>query len=112
MVTLFERLAQARPAQTEPARKAPPSELEAGQILLDWLQNWTKPTIALRDIRIFAPRCLRSRESAISAAQILVQNGWLVPTQTHRHDRQVWKIIHKTVVRPRLTAENPSRALL
>lgn len=109
MVNLFERLAQSRPAQTE-ERKRPLTELEVGQILLNWLQCWKKTTIALRDIRVFAPRSLRSRERAIAAAEILTRHGWLIPTQTHRHDRHVWKIVHKPIIRPSVTAKEPSRA--
>ena len=51
----------------------------SAQKLLDWLQHdWTGPTITARDIYHFGPNS--TRESAIDSAEILVKNGWLVPS--------------------------------
>jgi hypothetical protein len=105
VASLFERLAQGRPAPVEEKIKPPQNELAPAQKLLDWLQRWSKPTISMRDIRIYGPRPIRARESAINSAQTLVRHGWLIPTQTHRHDRHVWQIVHKTIVGPAVAAE-------
>jgi hypothetical protein len=49
------------------------------QKLHTWLQHRDKPTIALRDICHHGPRGMRDRKKAISLAEILVGNGWLIP---------------------------------
>jgi hypothetical protein len=100
VMNLFERLAQNRPAQTEPARKAPPSELEAAQKLLDFLQRWNRPTVSVRDIRIWGPRITRNRKNAIAAAEILVKNNFLVPNKPYRPHTYEWKIVRKPVIHP------------
>jgi hypothetical protein len=71
------------------------------QKLLDWLQHWNEPTICARDIRIYGPRP-RNRESALNAARILVENGFLSPAPTNRYDRHVWVIVRKPIIQPRL----------
>ena len=99
-MNLFERLAQGRPAPAEPARKQPPTELEAAQKLLDFLQRWDKPTVSVRDIRIWGPRITRNRKSAIAAAEILVKNNFLVPNKPYRSHTYEWKIVRKPVIHP------------
>src|SRR5262245_46239424 len=93
--TIFDRLAQRRPATEEKVTVDP------AQKLLDWLQqHWTKPTISRRDISNHGPGSLRNKQSAIDAAETLERHGWLVPAPTHRCDRRVWLIVSKNIVRP------------
>jgi len=92
-MNLFDRLAKGRPAPAEEKVKVDPA-----QKLLDFLQRWPKTTISSRDIRIYGPKSIRDRESAIRSAQILAAHGWLVPHQT-RPDRHQWEIVR----RPRST---------
>ena len=95
--TIFERLAKGRPAPP-PEEKA---KVDPAQKLLDWLmQRWPKDTVSRRDISNHGPRPIRNKQSAIDAAETLERYGWLVPAPTHRHDRRVWKIVPKPVVRP------------
>ena len=63
----------------EPAPIKKAQEPAPAQKLLDFLQRWAKPTVSVRDIRIFGPLSLRNRESAISSVEVLVKHGWLVP---------------------------------
>ena len=94
MGNLFERLARGRPA--EAMVKQP--HKDPAQLLLDFLQRWPRTTISSRDIRVYGPKAIRDRESAIRSAQILAAHGWLVPHQT-RPDRHQWEIVR----RPRST---------
>ena len=65
--------------------------------LLDWLVNhWTKPTITVREIRIYGPNAIRDGKTAVSTAEILVEQGWLIPLKAHRRDRREWQIVPKT----------------
>ena len=85
----------------EPSPRPEPAKKEPAQLLLDWLmQRWPKNTVSRRDISNHGPRPIRNRQSAIDAAETLERYGWLVPAPTHRHDRRVWKIVPKPVVRP------------
>jgi hypothetical protein len=104
MASLFERLNKGRPPPAEES-KSPHKELIPAQKLLDWLQRWAKNTVSTREIRIYGPKSIRDRESAINSAETLVKYGWLIPNQTHRRDRRVWQIVHKSIVRPTVTAE-------
>jgi hypothetical protein len=70
------------------------------QKLLDWLQHWNKPRVRVRDVRIFGPNSLRNQKSAISAAETLVKEGWLVPSKTLRRDSLEWQIVRKPIIRP------------
>jgi hypothetical protein len=90
------------PTQTEPpfAARPPPTEttppiniklLPVGRVL-NWLLNyWNEPTISAWQIYTYGPRP-RDPKNTISAAEILVQRGWLTPIRAHRHDRKVWVI--------------------
>jgi len=76
------------------------------QLLLDWLlEHWTEPTVCMRDIYSYAPRCIRDEEIAISSAETLVRYGWLSELKAHRHDRRVWEIIRQPIVSPTVPAE-------
>ena len=85
VASIFDRLAHSRPAPTEKAQKPEPA-----QLLLNFLQRWAKPTISSRDIRIYGPKSIRDRESAIRSAQILVANGYLPPLKN-----RVWKVVRE-----------------
>jgi hypothetical protein len=93
MQYIAESLKEERTPPTTKAQKHP------AQKLLDWLQHWTKPTVRARDICIYGPRP-RDRESAINSAEVLARNGWLIPTQTRRHDSREWQIVRKPVIFP------------
>jgi hypothetical protein len=105
---LFERLNAGRPppveGQPKPEANTVSSEraqkLLPAQKLLDWLQHWGKPTIRVRDIRIYGPRSLRGRESAIDSAQILQKEGWLIPLKTRRRDSLEWQVVRKPIIQP------------
>lgn len=86
---LFERLARGRPTE---ATNGQPRK-EPAQLLLEFLQRWPKTTISSRDIRIWGPKSIRTREKAIRSAQILAAHGVLVPLKT-----RVWKIIREPLV--------------
>ena len=97
-MTIFERLDRGRPP-AETAIKQPSKE--PAQKLLDWLmQHWPKNTISRRDISNHGPWSIRNKQCAIDAAETLERHGWLVPAPTHRHDRRVWNIVRKNIVRP------------
>jgi hypothetical protein len=102
-MNLFERLDRGRPAP-EPKPVSQPGK-DPAQRLLDWLQRWNKPTVSAREIRIYGPKSIRDRQSALNSAETLVKYGWLIPNQTHRRDRRVWQIVHKSIVRPTVAAE-------
>ena len=104
-MNLFERLNKGRPPPAEEQIKPPHDELIPAQKLLDWLQHWAKPTVSAREIRIYGPKSIRDRQSALNSAETLVKYGWLIPTQTPRRDRRVWQIVHKSIVRPTVAAE-------
>jgi hypothetical protein len=95
--TLFDRLG--RPPPTKKAQEPSPA-----QKLLDWLPYWGKPTIRVRDIRIYGPRSLRGRESAIDSAQVLQKEGWLVPLKTRQRNMHQWEIVRKPIIRATVAA--------
>ena len=81
----------------EPKPVPPPDPLPTPPIareLLYWLQDtWTKPTIRWRDIYRHGPNPVRNnRESALSAAEILVRGGWLLPLKADRRDVKRWQV--------------------
>jgi len=88
-MNLFERLAHNRPAE---AAVIQPHK-DPAQLLLDFLQRWNKPTISSRDIRIWGPKSIRNRESAIRSAQILAANGYLTPLKN-----RVWIVVRKPLI--------------
>jgi hypothetical protein len=68
-----------------------PPELEK---LLDWLINhWLRPRISLAEIYTFGPRCIRNRKRALELAGVLEKHRWLELLESHRRDRQQWRII-------------------
>jgi hypothetical protein len=92
MPTVFDRLR--RPA-------APPvtkNKDEPAQRLLTWLPRWPRDTITVRQLRNYSP--LRNRGEAISAAEVLVANGFLTSTKAQRPDTYAWKIIRKNILNP------------
>jgi hypothetical protein len=76
----------------------PPTNLKllpAGRFL-NWLLNyWSKPTISAYEIYTYGPRPIKNLKEAMSVAETLVQQGWLIPIRAHRHDRKLWLIVRK-----------------
>ena len=95
---VFKRLSAGRPPPVEKAQ-----DRSAAQKLLDWLQRWDKPTVCVRDIRIYGPVSLRNQKKATDSAEVLVKNGWLTPVQT-RHGHK-WQVVRKLIAQPTVTAE-------
>jgi hypothetical protein len=62
--------------------------------LLEWLvKHWSRPTVTARDIYRCGPHPIRNNITMIvSLAQVLVEQGWLIPIPTWRHDKREWKI--------------------
>ena len=74
----------------------PPADYKSSPVerCLDWLINrWRKPAVRARDIMRFGPNPIRNRKSAIATAEILVENGWLVPTETRQYNMKLWNIV-------------------
>ena len=96
-MNLFERLARGRPAEavTNPPHKDP------AQLLLTWLQRWPENTVTVRDIRVYGPRSIRNRRSAIDSAEVLVANGWLKSIKPSRPDTYAWQTVRKLIINPR-----------
>jgi hypothetical protein len=92
----FDPFARHRQLKLKPKAQKP---LPA-QKLLDWLLYWGKPNVRLRDVLIYGPRSVRSRECAIDSTQILEKEGWLVPIKTRRRDMRQWEIVRKPIIRP------------
>jgi hypothetical protein len=62
--------------------------------LLNWILNyWDERTISARDIYTYGPRCIQNLQDAVGVAEILVQQGWLIPVRAHRHDRKLWLVV-------------------
>jgi len=78
-------------APAETAIKQPSQE--PAQLLLNWLQKWNKPTITWKEIRNFAPRAVRDRETAIHSARVLTAHGWLTEVKPHQ-----WQIIRQPLI--------------
>ena len=91
MATLFERLAEGRPAPSEPTPQTTP--LPALK-LLNWLQRgWGKPTISAKNLYQYGPSAIRDKKSARDAAEALERRGWLAPIKKHRYDGKKWRIM-------------------
>jgi hypothetical protein len=88
----------------EPPKEQPRKEPMPAQMLLDFLQCWNKPIISTREIRIYGPRSIRNRESAISSVEILVKRGWLVPLKARQRNWHQWQIVRKPTVYPTVAA--------
>jgi hypothetical protein len=78
----------------------PKPDKDPAQKLLDWLQRWNKPTVSVRDIRIYGPKSIRNQRGAIDTAEVLVKNKWLIPIKPCPHGSYAWKIVHKPIIRP------------
>ena len=78
----------------ELAPKPPPQPYkdDASQ-LLNFLRRWPRTTISSRDIRIWGPKAIRDRESAILSAQILAAHGWLIPIAARR-----WQVVRDPLI--------------
>ena len=96
---IFERLAKGRPLTKITSKR--PQKIQHAQKVLDWLQRWNKPVVHERDFRVFGPRP-RNRESAINAARILAERGWLRAIPTRRYDSHAWQVIQKPIILPQL----------
>jgi len=107
MADIFERLEKGRPPIEAPpppevirmgpaAAAIPPASPKAplAEKFLSWLLNdWTKPTISLREICRLGPTAGRDWECAMDLAETLVQRGWLVRREMQkRRDMRVWEI--------------------
>ena len=80
-------------------------KLQPAQLLLDWLiADQTRTIISARDICRLGPGQIRNRESALNSAKILVEHGWLIPLESHRHDRHRWQIVRKPILCPTVAA--------
>ena len=91
MVNLFERLDKGRPPP--PPKQAQPSP---AQTLLDWLQHWAKTTVTAGEVYTYGPNSIRNKKTTLSLAQILVEQGWLVPIETRQYNTHEWKIVQRT----------------
>ena len=127
MGNLFERLNKKRPPPTEEATPPPTKEpkavslferLDKGRLprpteevikqlrgdspiekLLDWLVNhWAKDTITALEIYTHGPNSIRDKKTTLYLAQILVERGWLVPVNTHKHNMRGWKIVRRSTL--------------
>jgi len=105
VVNLFERLERKRPPQAEATSKQPDDEIVSAQKLLDFLQRWTKDTIAEREIRVYGPKSIRDRKSAVRSAEILTHFGWLAPIRSPHYNGRMWKITRKLIVGPPVAAD-------
>jgi hypothetical protein len=100
--TLFERLGKERTAPPTKKAQKPPA-----QLLLDWLQRWTKDTVTAREICIYGPNSLRDRKRALDAAERLVRNGWLIPLPARKYHHYEWQVVRRTILDPAVTADSP-----
>jgi hypothetical protein len=84
--------------KSEPTKQP---QKDPAQKLLDWLQRWGKPTVTMRDIRIYGPKSIRKQKSTIgTAAETLVKTKWLTPIKPHPPGTHAWKITHKPTIYP------------
>jgi len=85
----------------EPPPVKEKAKVDPAQKLLDWLQRWHKPTITVRQIRIYGPHIMKDQRGALDAAEILVKNGWLNPAKKpFRRDRIEWQIVRTPTLSP------------
>jgi len=80
--------------------------------LLDWLVNhWAKTTVTAREIYTYGPNSIRDKKTTLSLAEVLVEHGWLIPTETHQRNkhhrflpgsnrcyRREWKIVRGPIL--------------
>ena len=84
---IFERLNREKPPPEEKAKRQPKELAEA---LLGWLERWPKQVLTLNDLRNYAPRSIRNKETAIRSAQILTAHGHLKRLAAHK-----WQIVRE-----------------
>src|SRR5262249_21413401 len=95
-MNLFERLDRGRPTPSPSPLPSPATQKPSpAQLLLNWIQRWTKDTICIRDVRQYGPSSLRNPKSVIDAAEVLAKNGWLEPAESHRYDMRKWRVIRR-----------------
>jgi hypothetical protein len=76
-------------------------KLAPPQALLDWLvRDQARNIVTVRDICRLGPGQIRNRERALDSAKILVEHGWLIPLEAHRHDRHRWQVVRKPILCP------------
>ena len=90
---IFKRLSAGRPPAVEKAKDRSPA-----QKLLDWLQRWDKPTVRVRDIRVYGPYALRNQKRVTDSAEVLVKNGWLIPIQTRQYNGHKWRVVEGQIL--------------
>jgi hypothetical protein len=86
---------ESQPVQSKPVQQPKPQQRQKPpliQTLLEWTQNWTRPTVGVRDIVLYGPNPLRNRELAMELANTLAQCGWLIRVKS-RCDTRIWKIV-------------------
>jgi hypothetical protein len=103
-VSLLERLEKERPLPPPIDERDTPIER-----LQKWLRRWRRPTVSLRDLYTHGPHSDRDKQTALNLAQILVQQGVLIPIVARRRDVQKWKIVPKSQRPTALTAHPPSQ---
>ena len=82
-----------------PPRSEPKQPYSDAQRLLDWLQEWKKPVVSTRDIRIYGPRPLRDRKIATSSVEVLVRHGFLAePTEKRQRNWHQWRVVQKGLI--------------
>jgi hypothetical protein len=86
MSNLFDRLDRRRPSTKQKTQQPK----EQAEVLLNWLLRWPKPILTLNDLRNFAPRPIRDKETAILSAKILAAHGHLTPLAAHK-----WQIVRE-----------------
>jgi hypothetical protein len=62
-------------------------EIHNAQLLLSWLESWPEPAVSLPDIYQFGPNPIRDKNSARRVVEILVDHGWLRPTDAKSKGR-------------------------
>jgi hypothetical protein len=68
-------------------------EVPPAQRLMAWLPHWRKPTISVRDVRLYGPNSLRNTNIATDAIEVLAGYGWLVPVMAPAYNQKWWEII-------------------
>jgi hypothetical protein len=96
--TIFERI-----RQPPPIKKA--QGISPAQRLLDFLQTWDREIISTRQVRIYGPRCSRSRKTAIDAIEILARHGWLTRVKDTQSNTLQWRINRRPIANPVVAAE-------
>jgi len=59
------------------------------------VNHWAKPTVSAREIYTQGPSSIRDKKTTLSLAKVLVEQGWLIPTETRQRNMWEWKIVRK-----------------